>query len=205
MEILRMLSLRGRLASLEQIAHTWWHGVAQPVGTCQDRLRRLENAGLLLRQRLLAIALAELVGPLIHWAPGRYVPDLGVLAWQLHQRWKTPVRPTTIFQATSRCARYFGGRRKGHIARPFQVSHDLGVTQMFLAVRLANPRFVTHWIDEDRLAPARRGQKLPDAVIATDITALPSLVLEFGGDYGKSRLQAFHDDCESRGLPYQIW
>jgi hypothetical protein len=76
---------------------------------------------------------------------------------------------------------------------------------MFLAVRQHNPEFVANWLDEDRLAPYRRGQKLPDAAIVCRAPELPALVLEFGGDYSKSRLQAFHNDNESRGLSYEIW
>jgi hypothetical protein len=76
---------------------------------------------------------------------------------------------------------------------------------MYLAVRQLSPATALNWIDEDRLAPFRRHQKLPDAVIACDLRALPELVLEFGGNYPKSRLQAFHEDNEMRGLSYQIW
>jgi len=76
---------------------------------------------------------------------------------------------------------------------------------MFLAVRRQHPEFVSNWMDEERLAPYRRGQKLPDAAIVRSTAELPALVLEFGGDYSKTRLQQFHDDNESRGLPYQIW
>ena len=35
-------------------------------------------------------------------------------------------------------------------------SHDLGVAEMFLAVRKHRPQDVIRWIDEHRLAPLRR-------------------------------------------------
>jgi hypothetical protein len=204
LEILDMLSLRTRLASLSQLARTWWQGAKGPRDACDRRLVRLGAAGLLVRVQVNAIAIPPLTGPLIRWSPGDSVPDFGALAWQLHQRWKAPIAPTTVFLATSRCAGYFGGRRRGRLSHAFQLSHDLGVTETFLALRLMNIAAVKCWIDEDRLAPARRGQKLSDALIARDVNA-PLLVLEFGGNYPKSRLQDFHDDNESRGLPYQIW
>ena len=55
------------------------------------------------------------------------------------------------------------------------------------------------------LAPHRRGQKLPDAVIARGAELRPELVLEFGGAYDKARLVDFHADSEERKLPYEIW
>jgi len=30
-------------------------------------------------------------------------------------------------------------------------------------------------------------------------------VIEFGGSYGKRKVQAFHDYCEEHSLPYEIW
>jgi hypothetical protein len=30
-------------------------------------------------------------------------------------------------------------------------------------------------------------------------------VVEFSGSYTAERVQAFHDDCLIRGLPYQLW
>src|SRR5262245_16832022 len=202
LEILDMLSLRTRVASLTQVSRTWWNGSLSDV--CSRRIVNLEAAGLLVRRRVNAIALPSLSGPITKWAPGDMVPDFSSLAWKLNQRWRAPTVPTAVFLATARCARRFGGRRCGRISRGFQISHDLGVTEVFLTLRLMNLAATDYWIDEDRLAPTRRGQKLPDAVLARDATA-PLLVLEFGGKYPKSRLQAFHDDNESRGLPYQIW
>jgi hypothetical protein len=204
-EILAMLCLRVRLASVMQIAQTWWGGGEAGLNVCCRRLCHLENAGLLVRKRVAVIAVPFLTAPLVSWSPRSVTPDLGSLAWQLRRRWRTPPQSTAIYMATCCCARYFGGRRRGRIPRAFQVSHDLGVTAMFLAVRRRNPELVNYWVDEDRFAPYRRGQKLPDAVIIHCPEELPTLVLEFGGNYSKSRLQAFHEDNESRGLPYEIW
>jgi hypothetical protein len=76
---------------------------------------------------------------------------------------------------------------------------------MFLAVRRDRPALIKKWIGEDRLAPHRVGEKLPDAVVADSPEELPKLVLEFGGAYDKARLERFHLDCEERGLPYEVW
>lgn len=204
-EILQMLNWRVRLASLDQIARVWWSGKAAGRKSCSRRLGRLEKDGLLYRAYVTALVIPELNGPLAYWQPGTCVPDLGSLSWNLRRRWRREPLSQTIFFPTQKCSRYFGGKRRGRISRVFQVSHDLGTTEMFLAVRRSDRATAALWIDEDRLAPTRRGQKLPDAVIARDLDALPILVLEFGGNYSKSRLQAFHIDNESRGLAYQIW
>ena len=51
----------------------------------------------------------------------------------------------------------------------------------------------------------RRGEKLPDAVLAEFASSAPLRVLEFDGRYDVRRLQQFHDDCQERGLPYETW
>lgn len=76
---------------------------------------------------------------------------------------------------------------------------------MYFALRRLRPNAEKLWIDEDRLAPHRRRQKLPDAILAPSPAAKPLLILEFGGRYDKRRLLAFHEDAAERGVPYEIW
>lgn len=204
-EILDALSLRVRMLSLPQIARNWWSGAEHPQSAARDRLDRLVHHGWLSRTRALARQLSPFAAPQVVWSSGRWVPEFGPIAWRLRQRWSGPASIVTVYLATSRTARRFGGRRRDHIARPFQMAHDLGTAEMFLAVRRQRPQLVSRWIDEDRLAPFRRGQKLPDAVIAAAPSAPIELVLEFGAGYSKRRLAAFHRDNEARGLPYEIW
>ena len=58
--------------------------------------------------------------------------------------------PNQHFLCHAALRRYFGGRRPAGVSRPFQVSHDLGVTEMFLAVRRLRPELASEWVDEDR-------------------------------------------------------
>lgn len=204
-ELLRTLSLCVRMLSLAQIARTWWATSQDPQQAARDRLDRLVRAGWLWRTRAIAQPLSALTAPQVAWQSGQWVPDFGTVAWRLHQRWSRSAEPVTIYLATTSTARRLGGRRRGTIARPFQIAHDLGTAEMFLAVRRFRPNLAQRWIDEDRLAPFRRGQKLPDAVIAATPGAPIDLVLEFGAGYSKPRLEAFHRDNEARGLPYEIW
>lgn len=201
-DLLSTLSLRVRLLSREQILRTWWHGTRH---ASQPRLRRLIRRGLLSERAATAINVGKRLLPLSEWVPEEAPPDFGALAWLLKQRWSSSLRPTTVYFATAHCARLFGGVRLGRVPRAFQVSHDLGVAEMFLALRWRSPAAVELWIDEDRLAPFRRGMKLPDAILAIAPSADPIRVLEWGGLYSKRRLRAFHLDCEGRGLTYEIW
>ncbi|MGD9854068.1 MAG: hypothetical protein AB7U20_03875 [Planctomycetaceae bacterium] len=204
-EILRTLSLCVRMLSLRQISRTWWGCCESGHQVALDRLNRLVRGGWLWCRHAFAQPLSPLMSPQASWHSGQWIPDFGPLAWRLRQRWDCPAEPVKIYLATSRTARHFGGRRRDVIARPFQIAHDLGVAEMFLAVRQQRPHLVRWWIDEDRLAPFRRRQKLPDAVLAESPRAPIQLVLEFGAGYSKQRLAAFHRDSESRGLPYEIW
>ncbi|MDZ4686577.1 MAG: hypothetical protein SH850_16020 [Planctomycetaceae bacterium] len=204
-DVLRTLTRSIRVASLAQIARNWWNDCNAAELSAMRRLRDLERAGLIRRVSAVVIMLDELSEPLVVWRPGQCVSAFGPLAWRLKRRWWQPPQRTTVFLATAHAARRFGGRRSGRIGRPFQLSHDLGVAEMYFALRRLRPQLANYWIDEDRLAPFRRGEKLPDAILATAPDAQPRLVLEFGGAYGKQRLQDFHDDCDDRGLPYEIW
>lgn len=204
-DVLRTLSLHTRMSSVSQVAECWWSDSTDPHGAALYRLRLLASQGWVRLLRATAIELPPLCSPLAVWRPGVLVPEMGPISWQLRRRWEAPTRATMLVIATPHAANQFGGRRRGRITRPFQVSHDLGVAAMYFQIRRAHPAWARLWIDEDRLSPFRRGEKLPDAILAQHAGAIPSLVLEFGGAYGKRRLEAFHNDCEDRGLPYQIW
>lgn len=202
-ELLPVLSLRSRVASTRQIARLW--NQAPISGPVILRLKRLRTMGLLGEARATAIELPELLGPLVSWSPGEWVPEFGAVAWILRKRWQCEPAPVVLYYATTRCAQLYGGRRSGFPSCAAHISHDLGVTEMFLAIKRDAPHLLKLWVDENRLAPYRRGQKLPDAVLADSPSSVPLRVLEFGGRYGKTRLRDFHDDCEERGLPYEIW
>lgn len=204
-EILDMLTLRVRAASRHQIADTWWTTSESGMRTTARRLDRLISRGLLATFRSTVIRLPKLYGPLVTWKPGQPMPEFGALSYQLMVRWTASTHSSAIYIATRKAAQIYGGRRKGRLTRPFQLSHDLGVTEMFLGIRRRSSLAIATWIDEERLAPHRRRQKLPDAMLAKSPTAPDVLLLEFGGAYGKGRLMRFHDDAQDRGCSYEIW
>lgn len=204
-EIVRTLCLNVRLISVSQAAETWWEPTEAGQGNARRRLRRLAESGLVALTTVIAHPVSALLAPVVSWSPGDPEPNCGAVAWQLQRRWRDPVRSTTTYLATRRAASLFGGRANGKLKHRYQATHDLGVTAIYLQLKRTRPDLAEHWIGEDLLAPYRRKQKLPDAVVADHPGTTPSLVLEFGGAYDKQRVKDFHHDCERRALAYEIW
>lgn len=201
--VLRFLSLRVRVASRSQITRTWWPA-ANDRRTAERRLDKLESAGFVRSIRSL-VTLPSCIEPVCRWVPGESPPEFGTVAWRLQRRLTSMPRTERVYLSTAKGARRFGGVRSDVLVHPFQLSHDLGVAEMYLALLASRPELAEQWIDEARLAPYRVRQKLPDAVIAAAPTDVPHLVLEYGDSYPKRRLLDFHEDCRERGLPYEVW
>ncbi|MBK8183290.1 MAG: hypothetical protein IPK63_10530 [Candidatus Competibacteraceae bacterium] len=102
-----------------------------------------------------------------------------------------------------KAARYFGGYG-GKLRRPLQATHDLHVAQIYLRFLKTDPVRAALWVSEDRFAPERRREKLPDAVIQ-DAAGTIALVIEFGGAYDAKHVERVHLDCVTRSLPYELW
>jgi hypothetical protein len=204
-EILQTLAVKVRIMSLAQIASNWWSGRESAVRTARRRLAALVQAGLLVRVFVQARPLPPITGPVLSWQPGLPEPDFGPVAWKLEKRWTAGPRETAAYLATRKCANLFGGKARGILKYPHQATHDLGVAAIYLYLLRQRPEAAKAWIGEDMLAPERSGEKLPDAVLASDPGQRPWLVLEFGGAYDINRLRTFHQDCAERKLPYELY
>lgn len=204
-EILAALCTKVRLFTLGQIARTWWAETKDAEAAARRRLSKLAEGELVQRQRVLAAPLPLLEAPVMAWRPGQAVPDCGAAAWLLQSRWTRGPRATSVYTATRLATRRYGGSAASKMKATFQATHDLGVSQMYLNLLTNKPEQAELWVSEDTLAPYRRKQKLPDAVLAKRAGDRPQLVLEFGGQYDKRRVLAFHQDCEQRKLPYEVW
>ena len=146
---------------------------------------------------------------LFRWKPGEEKPDYDKLSYQLQSRWtsrpgSTEARSVTVYFASHRAAHLLGGEAVGRIKNPGQVTHDLHLTELYLKFLREAPLLASAWAGEELIAPSRVHQKLPDAMLL-DSKRIPRLVVEFGGAYPPDRVKAFHEDCEMRGLPYEIW
>ena len=199
--LLEAVALKVRLIGLRQIADALWQG---HIANARRRLKRLVRSGLLRREVVPVRPLPELSGPVCQWQPGAVEPDVEQVSSHLKSRWHyQTMRATTIYLPTNKTIDHFGGRTH-HTQITSQVTHDLGVTAVWLWFLRYAPQLSDQWQGEDTIAPERRGDVLPDALlIAPD--GKTSTAIEFGGSYGAARLAAFHDDAVMRGLPYQIW
>ena len=198
-EILLTLTHKVRLLSLDQIARSWWP--SSSPGAARARLSALP--ALLHRLTLNAHPELTLPGPLFTWRPGLPTPPFGALSYRLKKRWNQAVKPTTVYIASEKAARYFGGCG-GKLRRPLQATHDLHVAQIYLRLLNADPALAALWVSEERFAPERRREKLPDAVLR-DAAGNLILVIEFGGAYDAKHVERVHLDCVTRSLPYELW
>ena len=202
--LIRALLGKIRLVTLAQLARSWWPESESGRTNAKRRVQDLMAHELLIRERVFARPLLALEAPLFRWKPGEPGPEFGQLSYQLQSRWTTGPRRTTVYLASRRAANIFGGTVPGRIKNPSQVTHDLHLSALFFKIIEEEPKLAQAWTGEDVIAPTRVHQKLPDAILF-DGKGQPRLVMEFGGAYPADRVQAFHEDCQARALPYEIW
>lgn len=201
-EIVRCLALYVRLLSQRQASEHWFDG---DDSNARRRLSHLQRVGLIRKVSIRARTLPPIQKPLMTWRPGQPTPHCGKAAYLCRSRWRLRhVRSSTAYIATEKSAHLFGGRRRGEIAKELQVTHDLGVTQIWLVLDTTAPDWADAWRGEDVMAATRYRQKLPDGFIV-NADGTPICAMEFGGSYDERRVSEFHEDCADRGLSYQLW
>ena len=131
------------------------------------------------------------------------------MSYQLRKRWTEPVVPTTCYVATKKAARLYGGfsggsRRDGLLRHPFQATHDVHVSAIYLRLLKTEPDAAMRWIPEEKLELQNHGGKLFDAVIV-NASGVPDRVVEFGGGYRVTRVKILHGECARKALPYELW
>lgn len=200
--LLLAMLLKVRLLSLRQIAAAWWQG---EIANARRRLKRLIAGELLLPLTVAARTLPAFSGPTLVWKPGDPTPDFGRIAHLFQSRWRRrAVRPTKAYIATPKAAQLLGGRGADQLKHPAQATHDLGVAAVWLHLLEHAPAWAEAWRGEDQFSHTRPGEKRPDAFIV-DEAYEPLWLMEFGGDYDARRIQEFHEDCQVREIPYQLW
>ncbi len=201
-ELIVALTHRVRFLTAGQVARAWWPNTVH-TEAAERRLRELRRAGYLRQTIVHARPELPLDEPVFRWTPGAPPPRFAAVSHALRRRWRDPVQPTAVVLAARAAAARFGGAG-GRLKRALQATHDLHVAAVYLRVLLERPEIAEGWASEDLIAPSRRGQKLPDAIIH-DPTSRPLLVIEFGGEYDAERVERVHADCARRGLPYELW
>ncbi len=198
-ELIDLLTRRVRVMTLAQIANALCGGGAD----AEALARELEEEGMIERQTVLARPALPCTSPVLVWRPGDELPAFGKTAYRLKARWRKPVEPTEIVQASQKAARRYGGYLGGRWPRASETTHDVNLAGVFLWHREHRPEDVASWVPEAQLYAEGRGlrSRLPDAVIRRGGTEVR--FIEFGGSYGKQKLAAFH--TEMQHLPYEIW
>lgn len=212
-EILAVLTKCVRVLSLPQIVRTWWIDSSERIAL--NRMRRLALEGLVEIRRELAHPELSLSSPLLSWSIGDRAPDFGALSYQLQSRWCFHPVSTTCITASAASGNQFAGF-PGRRLREIERTHDIHLARIFLLYRQRSPELLNDWVFEEqiKLERARQkrspeflyrsdwGQKLPDVFIRNGSA---TRVIEFGGAYGKKKLEAFHDYCQSERFAYEIW
>lgn len=199
--LLEALALRVRLIGQRQAADAFWHG---HCANTRRRLSQLVSNGMLKKGVVNTQPLPEIIEPVVRWQPGQPAPDVGHVAYQVQHRWKfRALRPTVVYFPTVKTITQFGGSERSQ-TKLTQITHDLGVTAVWLRYANQDNDTTAMWIGEDILAPTRIREKLPDAALV-DQQGEPKLLIEFGGSYGPERITDFHDDAAARDLPYHLW
>lgn len=196
-----VLTRKIRVVSSDQIHRTWFSAGA--VESAQRRLRVLAQAGYLDALTVRVHPELALETPVWNWKPGEAGPPIGIISYRLRSRWTEAFRPVTVYVASKRTARFFGGSG-GRLRHPLQASHDIHVSAIYLNLLRSQSAAALLWVPEERFGLHRRGQKLPDAELQ-DAHGRTLKVIEFGGSYPPERVRKVHEDCERRGVPYELW
>lgn len=198
------LTRRVRCLSMAMVAHAWWPEAEQGLSSARRRLRQLEGAELVLLQRVFARPLIPLAAPVVRWRPGEPRPDFAPIAHALQHRFAGAARQTMIAVATPAAARRYGAP-VGHPPRAAETTHDLGLASVYLQLLRTDPQRAQTWVFETQLAREddAAAQKLPDALVVEPDGR--ETVIEFGGEYGKAKLAAFHRDCAGVDRGYEVW
>jgi len=200
--LLEALCGKVRLLAWEHVCKLW-PGAASDRAALK-RLSLLIKAELLLRRYLQARPLLSLSEPAAAWQPGVAAPDFHLLSRGLQARWKKPPERTTVYVAAKRAANLLGGTARGRVPTPYQASHDLGLSSVYMHYLACSPDAARLWVGEDLLPAMGRGLKRPDAELR-DPGGHTLRVIEFGAGYPAVRLEAFHWACWQKDTPYEIW
>lgn len=205
LEIIRVLCLCVRYLSMDQLRRGWWQTNSRAALAAEARIRKLVKAEWLGKSSLLARPIPKIDGPLYVWHPGDRVPDFGHFAWRAKSRWKSPPVMTSVIYAGPKASRFYVGTRPRKVRQIYQLTHDLGVAEVYLHFKDSRPAEAANWCGEATNPFRKRHVKNADVYIYPEHKWPPKLVVDFAGAYPKSRIQALHDYCSKNQLAYELW
>jgi hypothetical protein len=187
-EILSTLSGPCRLATVEQLARTFWPSSKSPVSDTRKRLSSLKDAGLVESRVIMAHPEIALARPVFSW-PDDDPEDLGSVAYRVKTRWTKPLQATRVIIATPE-ARKLLGARPGRPTRRSETTHDVHLTAVYLTYLRTKPEIAAHWSSGDQLE-ADAFERVPDAIVKDDRDHI-NRVIDFAGSYRAGKLKAMH-------------
>jgi hypothetical protein len=164
----------------------------------------MERSGLLDRFEVMARPLLPHPRPsLYRWSPGVPAPDCDRLAWVCEARGRQAPVPTTVYVASEKARRVFGGRTAPRLDE--QLSHDLNCAVLYVKVLRELPRLAPFFVGEDVRKPhLALYEKLPD-IVFEDEEGEPWLAWEFCGLYPNWKFEQLHESLSAIPIPYVLW
>lgn len=201
--VLEVLALRVRALSIRQVARTWFSDSSTADSRASRRMQALAASGFIEVYSAWVRPELSLTEPIANWSPGTPAPPFTDLAMQFARRWSEPAKRTQLVVASRRTGARLAGV-SSHRPRRSEVSHDLTLAGIYLKYRQTDRSIAEAWTPDFRLRRLGFGDhaRLPDALI--DLVGTQRVV-ELGGMYSARKLGDFHEFCEARGLPYEIW
>jgi hypothetical protein len=167
----------------------------------------LVKKGLVTRRIVRAKAIGPLQGPMAKGKPGEMPPHAGRLSYQAKKRFRAmSVETVVAYFGTEKLLHLFGTEARRPF-KPEQVSHDIGVSEMWLYMLLRWNRMTTDCFqgEDCYAAENEKFEKLPDARLIHWRTGEVLLYLEFTGSYRADRIIEFQQDMNDRGIPYWLF
>ena len=96
-----------------------------------------------LRRRVLCRPLPTMRVAVATWSPGQAGLPFGELSYQLKRRWTAAPKMTTVIVSGENATRVFATRDTRRHEQ--QATHDLGVTEMYLAMRQCRSAEAASW------------------------------------------------------------
>ena len=203
LEIVAAVGSSVRCMTLVQIADVWWPATLAGFKNAAKRVAQLVDADLLRSEAALAHPLLLLDQPLFAWRPTDEAPPFARLSWRLQSRRTAHPVHSRVYYCSPRDVTLLGTPSAGKLKNLCQVTHDLHVSQIYLAYRRRWPDLVVDWVGEEAYRAQLAGEKIPDALLVSQGQTYRAV--EFGGRYPPTRLASLHADFARHQLPYEIW
>ena len=204
-EIIGVLVNRVRVLNLEQVARTWWSKSPCGISRAKKTLDNLQADGWLRAPEAFSRPVKEMQRPLVDWRIGDRTPNFDRIEKQLGARAAKPSTKSTFLYATRKANQIFGRDRLQSV-KLTQLTHDLGVAEIFLIYR-HHSEYWRGWIAEDHLPKNWPSKQKPDALLQSE-RGRWIRAIEYGGAYKVDRLVELHNtfcNLGGIGVDYEIW